>query len=97
MKKLRQSLPSYARCVALVSCEEVVKEVDSYCIESPNTLKEHVLVAIRVCIDESRYGFVVLDPGYHVARPVVVLADAVYPHTGKVLCKRKRATSKALC
>lgn len=81
MKKLRQSLPAYAHCVSLVSCEEVVKEVDSYCIESPNTLKEHVLVAIRVCIDESRYGFVVLDPGYHVARPAVVLQDGMYPHT----------------
>lgn len=44
--------------------------------------KEHVMVAIRICIN-GRKGVVLCDPGYHVARVVTVMADEKYPHTGK--------------
>lgn len=80
IKNLSVVLPAYSRSISLVSCEEVVKDYGSYCIESPNTLKEHVLVCIRVKV-AYRYGFVLFDPGYHVARPIVVMEDEQYPHT----------------
>jgi len=81
IQKLRQAHPGLRNSIGPVSCEEAVKDVGSYCMQSPNNVKEHILVAIRVCIQNNRYGFVLLDPGYHVARPVVVMNDCAYPHT----------------
>jgi hypothetical protein len=81
IKNLKVALPANSRSIALVSCEEVVKDFGSYIIESPNTLKEHVLVCIRIKLGY-RYGFVTFDPGYHVSRPIVVMEDEQYPHTG---------------
>lgn len=69
MEKLASSDPRIRRNLALVSCEEVVKDIGSYCMESPNALKEHVLIALQVLIDGNRRGYVLFDPGYHVPRP----------------------------
>ncbi|KAI1301841.1 hypothetical protein HDE_03054 [Halotydeus destructor] len=79
--KLRLAFPHFARCIALVSCEEVVKDYGTYAIESPNNLKEHVLVVARFCLPGNRLGYVILDPGYHVARAAIAMADEQYPHT----------------
>jgi len=96
IKRLRQALPAFARCISLVSCEEVVKDYGTYCIESPNTLKEHVLVAIRINVD-FRHGYVILDPGYHVARPVVVMKDEQCPHTSWFVQSATGTVTKEYC
>lgn len=43
--------------------------------------KEHVLVCLKIEIGQRR-GVMLLDPGYHVARVITVMADKLYPHTG---------------
>lgn len=43
--------------------------------------KEHVLVCLKIEIN-GRRGILLLDPGYHVARVITVMADKSYPHTG---------------
>jgi hypothetical protein len=45
--------------------------------------KEHVLVALRVDV-AGRPGTLLLDPGYHIARVITVMADNLYPHTGEM-------------
>lgn len=40
-----------------------------------------MLVCLRIEIDKRR-GVMLLDPGYHVARVITVMADKLYPHTG---------------
>ncbi|KAF4524152.1 hypothetical protein B566_EDAN012157 [Ephemera danica] len=58
--------------------------------------KEHVLVALRVCV-AGRPGVVLLDPGYHVARVVTVMADGQYPHTGWFTQKEDNRCLKEYC
>ncbi|XP_034229966.1 uncharacterized protein LOC117638904, partial [Thrips palmi] len=68
----------------LVSCEEAIENPAVYLNEEPSpqtSEKEHVLVAARLDIG-GRRGLLLLDPGYHVARVVTVMADGLYPHTG---------------
>ena len=43
--------------------------------------KEHVIVTLKISIN-GRSGVILLDPGYHVGRAVVVMHDEQYPHTG---------------
>ena len=43
--------------------------------------KEHVLVCLKIEIN-GRRGIMLLDPGYHIARVITVMADKMYPHTG---------------
>lgn len=75
IQELQRTENRYSHCFAHVSCEEVIKDVGAYSIGSPNNLKEHVIVAVRISLaplragDERRAGFVLMDPGYHVARP----------------------------
>jgi hypothetical protein len=86
--------------VSLVSCEEVVKDVGSYSIDSPNNLKEHVMIAMKICLrDEGRdrSGFILMDPGYHVARPVVIMLDNKYPHTGWFVQSHSKSIVKEYC
>lgn len=93
IQALRTGLgPELVPYISLVSCEESVKDIGSYSLESPNNLKEHVLVCMAFSLSESgsstsfssmaRSGYLIWDPGYHVARPVVVMSDGMYPHTG---------------
>lgn len=74
-RKLRGSL-------AIVSCEEAVEDIDSYEIDAPDSLKEHVLLLVKIVLENDRIGYLLMDPGYHVTRPVVIMEDAAYPHTG---------------
>ena len=90
----------FAGSIALVSCEEVVKDVGSYSIDSPNNLKEHVMVAVKISLRDSgreRIGFILMDPGYHVARPVVIMLDAKYPHTGWFVQSQSASMVKEYC
>lgn len=51
---------------------------------SPDTRtseKEHVVIALNIELD-GRVGVLILDTGYHVSKPVVVMEDGLYPHTG---------------
>ena len=43
--------------------------------------KEHVVVSLKFEL-QGRVGVILLDPGYHVAHPVIVMEDMLYPHTG---------------
>ena len=43
--------------------------------------KEHVVVALNIGL-EGRVGVMILDPGYHVAHPIIIMQDGLYPHTG---------------
>lgn len=81
IRKLRQINQKFSRSIALVSCEEAVKDTGAYSMESPNNVKEHVLICIRINIENKRLGFVILDPGYHISRPVIVMKDQMFPHT----------------
>lgn len=86
--------------ISLVSCEEVVKDVGSYSIDSPNNLKEHVMVAVKISFrDEGkeRNGFILMDPGYHVARPVVIMLDGKYPNTGWFVQSHSKSIVKEYC
>jgi hypothetical protein len=63
-----------------------IEDVDSYVREEPcktSVEKEHVLVAMRVEV-AGRPGTLLLDPGYHIARVITVMADNFYPHTGEL-------------
>ena len=46
--------------------------------------KEHVVVALNFKLG-LRVGVLILDSGYHVAHPVVVMKDGLHPHTGTSL------------
>ncbi|XP_066991809.2 uncharacterized protein [Anabrus simplex] len=81
---LESKFPGISCCMHLVSCEESIEDVENYVCDEPSpsfTEKEHVLVAMKVVI-AGRWGILLLDPGYHVARVVTVMADCLYPHTG---------------
>lgn len=70
----------------LASCEEEYDEnINDYsAFSSPDVevaFKEHVVVGLKICIN-GRFGVVILDTGYHVAKPVTVMEDCGYPHTG---------------
>ena len=45
--------------------------------------KEHVVISLKIDL-QGRIGVILLDPGYHVAHPVIVMEDMLYPHTGKL-------------
>lgn len=100
LEQLRQRLADkyvgLAAALGPVSCEEFVKDVGSYTLHSANALKEHVLLAI--CIQfQGRSGYILLDPGYHVAQPVVVMQDNQYPHSGWFVHSQQGAGQKSFC
>lgn len=92
---------------SLVSCEEMVmittemndgKLQTKYQLESKDNVKEHVLVCLKVHIKEdNRSGYVLMDPGYHLSRPIVVMNDSLYPHTGWFIGSKNRKVSKEYC
>jgi len=97
IERVRKLDSKYADCITLVSCEEVVKDVGSYTINSPNNLKEHVMVAMKIGLEEKRDGFILMDPGYHVSRPVVIMKDQKYPHTGWFIQSKTSSMTKEYC
>lgn len=56
--------------------------------------KEHVGVCLKIQIGSNRHGFLLLDPGYHVSRPVTVMQDLLYPHTGRFTQSMDNGNSK---
>lgn len=83
--ELEDSYSGISLALFLASCEEDIGNVNRYVsTPTPDTCtseKEHVVVALNINL-EGRVGVLILDPGYHVAKPVVVMADGLYPHTG---------------
>src|SRR6185437_14573077 len=55
------------------------------------------LVCVRVRVGTGRRGDVILDPGYHIARPIVVMEDMQYPHTGWFTCSTNPRVTKEYC
>ncbi|KAG8198512.1 hypothetical protein JTE90_017377 [Oedothorax gibbosus] len=92
--------PGLARALFLASCEEMIMDVEAYVSQSPPSqslsVKEHVLVVLRVDV-EGRMGYVVLDPGYHVGIPVVVMEDGQFPDTGWFLSAETAKAKKEYC
>jgi len=89
--------PGLKCALFIASCEEVVLDVDTYTTFSPpassTSVKEHVLVVLRVKV-EGREGYIVLDPGYHVNIPVIVMSDGKYPNTGWFLLSETSKVKK---
>ncbi|XP_018495444.1 uncharacterized protein LOC100907523, partial [Galendromus occidentalis] len=82
-----ERLPTLRRAVVLASCEEWVEELDEY-VEQPDpgidTVKEHVMLAVRIlCQETNQKALVILDSGYHVPKTIVVTSDGLEPHTGR--------------
>lgn len=87
--RLTEVMPELGDHLYIVSCEESVESIQTYIETSTKTVggkkysseKEHALLVMKVRV-AGRDGFMVLDPGYHVARAVTVMHDQCYPHTG---------------
>ncbi|XP_035705049.1 uncharacterized protein LOC110847209 [Folsomia candida] len=71
----------------VTSCEEAIETTEEYIKNTPPDKeiveKEHVSVCLKIMIGHNRNGCMLLDPGYHVSRPVTIMEDGIYPHTGK--------------
>lgn len=97
MSYLEKSFPGFKDSMFQVSCEEDVEFLDCYCkCPYPPTArcdKDHVLVCIKISIKE-RDGIILLDSGYHVSKPIVVMEDGAYPHTQPFVAQRKDNSSK---
>lgn len=81
--------PGLTECLYMVSSEEHVDNLDEYLNNESerwvySVEKEHVLVALRINIC-GRNGILLCDPGYHIARVIIIMEDETYPHTGKRL------------
>ncbi|XP_057374667.1 uncharacterized protein LOC130695543 [Daphnia carinata] len=83
--ELKQTYPGISSALFLASCEEDIGNVNRYVsTPTPDTRtseKEHVVIALNIEL-EGRVGVLILDTGYHVPRPVIVMEDRLYPHTG---------------
>ncbi|XP_054159791.1 uncharacterized protein LOC128958001 [Oppia nitens] len=97
IRKLRQTNQRFSRSIGLVSCEEAVKDTGAYTIQSPNNVKEHCMVCIKVNIGGRRSGYALLDPGYHIARPIIVMEDNCYPHTSWFTFSANPKVTKEYC
>lgn len=51
--------------------------------------KEHVLLCIRIRLC-GRAGVVLLDPGYHIGKPITVMEDGLSPHSGVIIASTTR-------
>ncbi|KAF5291385.1 hypothetical protein FQR65_LT01695 [Abscondita terminalis] len=98
--KLNEKFPGLTNYLYLVSCEENIETIEEYTSLGDHLdrivtslEKEHVLLALRFEIS-GRYGVLLCDPGYHVARVVTVMTDQQYPHTGKFVQSQEIHTQK---
>ncbi|GIX69726.1 uncharacterized protein CEXT_62311 [Caerostris extrusa] len=89
--------PEMKSALFLASCEEMVSEIDIYTSSSPPSqsfsVKEHVLVVLKIRM-EGRDGYILLDPGYHVNIPVIVMSDGLFPNTGWFLLSNTAKSKK---
>lgn len=83
--ELEDGFPGICSALFLASCEEDIGNVNRYVsTPTPDTRtseKEHVVVSLKFSL-QGRIGVILLDPGYHVAHPVIVMEDKLHPHTG---------------
>lgn len=84
---IAEKIPALRRSLVIASCEEWVEDLDIY-VAKPDpgvdTVKEHVMVAVRIlCRETEQRVLVLLDSGYHVPRLIVVTSDGAWPHTGR--------------
>ncbi|KAL7638739.1 UNVERIFIED_CONTAM: hypothetical protein RMT77_010272 [Armadillidium vulgare] len=97
LSAFEKMFPGLKDAMYQVSCEEEIDQIDPYCSTSspPVTTceKEHVLICIRIKIKD-RIGVILLDPGYHVVKPITVMMDRLYPHSGKILIGQKDSVTK---
>lgn len=81
---LEKQYPGAKDALYLVSVEEIIEDVESYCSSSSPPIasceKEHVMLCVRVRI-QGRGGIILMDPGYNVAEPITVMEDNFYPHS----------------
>ena len=84
--ELEDGFPGIRSALFLASCEEDIGNVNRYVsTPTPDTRtseKEHVVVSLKFSL-QGRIGVILLDPGYHVAHPVIVMEDKLHPHTGR--------------
>lgn len=72
------------KLIIYIFYQQTIGDIEAYVGGPPaadSGEKEHVLVCLKIVIN-GRRGVLLLDPGYHVARVVTVMADKLYPHTG---------------
>lgn len=85
IRELEEAFPGIRSTLFLASCEENIGNVNRYVsTPTPDTHtseKEHVVISLKIDL-QGRIGVILLDPGYHVAHPVIVMEDMLYPHTG---------------
>jgi len=99
LQLVEKKFPSVAGKFYLVSCEEGIDDFPEYIRSDPSAAtseKEHVLIALKIIIG-NRPGILLLDPGYHVARVITVMADHVYPHTGWFVQSDETHVRKEYC
>nr|XP_027194125.1 uncharacterized protein LOC113788865 [Dermatophagoides pteronyssinus] len=108
MQNLSANDSLYGSNFSLVSCEEMImimtaengegKLQTKYQLDAKNNVKEHVLVCLKFQIaDNNRSGYVLLDPGYHISRPIIVMNDCLFPHTGWFNASKNRKVCKDYC
>ncbi|KAG1652106.1 hypothetical protein GQR58_026531 [Nymphon striatum] len=82
--KLSFLAPSIGKSLYLASSEEIITNVDLYCSYNPPNAfgveKEHVLLCLKILLT-GRSGYVLLDPGYHIRCPIIVMDDGQYPQS----------------
>lgn len=100
----------YGSNFSLVSCEEMIMIMTAaengegkslqtkYQLDAKDNVKEHVLVCLKFhIIDNNRFGYVLLDPGYHISRPIIVMNDCLFPHTGWFNASKNQKVCKDYC
>ncbi|KAI2808511.1 hypothetical protein BLOT_006456 [Blomia tropicalis] len=105
LEHLKRVNPMYGQLFSLVSCEEMIafgednrNNEDIYHLDSKDNVKEHVMVALKFnLVDGNRNGYVLMDPGYHICRPLVVMHDGAYPHTGWFVSSNNGKVKKEFC
>ncbi|EEB14879.1 conserved hypothetical protein [Pediculus humanus corporis] len=99
LKFLEKKYPGLKDKFYLVSCEEAIVDVKGYTKADPKidiSEKEHVLVALKIKIG-TRYGILLLDPGYHIGRVITIMKDQFYPNTGWFLQSDESQVRKEYC
>lgn len=106
MEKLVQTDPQFGFHFRLVSCQEWVSDGEpntsgaslDYDLDQARNLKHHALPCLKFVLSSSdRQGYVLLETGHHMFTPVVVMRDAIYPHTGWFMPPANRKVHKEHC
>jgi len=81
---LENKFPGVSDSMFPVSCDEKIKHPETYCSGSyppyESCDKEHLFLCISFELGQRR-GVMLMDPGYHVSVPIIVMEDGCYPHS----------------